>query len=334
MNYYIKILTPNKAKNDVDTLVAAMGFRSLTPLNATGGSVARFCTKCLGLVRIATTVHDGDTLFLQYPMKKFYRAACLLARARHARIVTLIHDLGAFRRHKLTPAGENRLLSLSDTLIVHNAAMAHWLRDHGYQGGIVQLGIFDYLSDAPKPTARRGATPWRVVFAGGLAPRRSGFLYALDCLHADHWRIELYGKGLDENALRGLHFIHYKGYCPSDKLIATVEADFGLVWDGDSADACTGAWGEYLRINNPHKTSLYLRCGLPILVWSKAAIAPFLLDHGCALAIDGLADIDHVLAGLTRERYAALSANAARVGEQIAESHFFRTAWAEATAAL
>ena len=32
---------------------------------------------------------------------------------------------------------------------------------------------------------------------------------------------------------------------------------------------------DYLRINNPHKTSLYLACGIPIITWNKAAIAQY-----------------------------------------------------------
>lgn len=334
MNYYIQIPSVNKAKNDVDTIVAAMGFCSLTPRSRAGGSVARFLTKCFGLAYAAARLRRGDILFLQYPMKKFYRAACLVAHAHHARIVTLIHDLGAFRRHKLTPEGENRLLGLSDTLIVHNAAMSRYLRDHGYRGHIVLLDIFDYLSASAQRQRTTEEYPWRVAFAGGLSARRSGFLYALDDIRVTHWQMELYGRGLEENVLRNLRFANYRGFLPSDELITSVDADFGLVWDGDSTDACTGAWGEYLLINNPHKTSLYLRCGLPVLIWSKAAIAPFLLRQNCALVIDSLGDIDRVLSSLTRERYVILRNNAARVGGLITSGHFFRTAWAEAIRTL
>lgn len=45
------------------------------------------------------------------------------------------------------------------------------------------------------------------------------------------------------------------------------------VWDGDSVDTCAGNTGAYLRYNNPHKTSLYLACGMPVIVWKEAAIA-------------------------------------------------------------
>lgn len=43
--------------------------------------------------------------------------------------------------------------------------------------------------------------------------------------------------------------------------IAQIEANFGLVRGG----YCR----EYLKVNNPHKTSFYLKSELPVIVWSQ-----------------------------------------------------------------
>jgi len=330
MNYYIEIISPNKAKNDVDAIVKEMGFVSLTPRQSHGNAVSRFGTKLISIVRILLVLERGDILFLQYPMKKFFRLSCILAHWKHAKVVSLIHDLGAFRRHKLTPEGENRLLGNSDVVIVHNESMERWLLDHGYANKIIRLGIFDYISPAVAVEHREPHRPWSVIFAGGLGAWRSGFLYALDKVPAKSWQMNLYGQGLDEKILKSWLFINYKGYLPADELVASVEGDFGLVWDGDSIDRCSGNWGEYLLINNPHKTSLYLRCNLPVLIWRKAAIAPFLLSHKCCLAFDSLEEIDGLLAVLSREEYAELQRNAAALGEKIGAGHFIRTALAAA----
>ena len=58
---------------------------------------------------------------------------------------------------------------------------------------------------------------------------------------------------------------------------------FGLVWDGMSSETCKGSFGEYLRINNPHKTSLYLASGIPVIIWSKAALAEFIEKNKCGI---------------------------------------------------
>ena len=56
----------------------------------------------------------------------------------------------------------------------------------------------------------------------------------------------------------------YFGSFLPDELPAALEGGFGLVWDGDSAETCSGVFGEYLRYNNSHKASLYLASGFPL----------------------------------------------------------------------
>ena len=58
-----------------------------------------------------------------------------------------------------------------------------------------------------------------------------------------------------------------------------MDQNFGLVWDGTSLDGCNGRYGEYLKFNNPHKTSLYLSCGIPVIIWKEAALADFVEEH-------------------------------------------------------
>mgnify|MGYP007079152982 FL=1 len=89
------------------------------------------------------------------------------------------------------------------------------------------------------------------------------------------YKFNLYGNGFDLEKAQGKEHFNCKGFVRSDELIATAEGDFGLVWDGFSVDACTGNFGEYLKYNNPHKTSLYIRCELPVIIWDQAALSDF-----------------------------------------------------------
>ena len=45
------------------------------------------------------------------------------------------------------------------------------------------------------------------------------------------------------------------------------------MWDGNSIDTCSDIYGEYLRINNPYKLSLYIAAGKTNNHLSHAAIA-------------------------------------------------------------
>lgn len=343
MTYYIKIATPNKAKADIDEISRQLGYTNLTHKDYGKGGVGRFLTKFFAVLRILTALNKGDVLFLQYPMKKFYKLACTFAHWKGAKVVTVIHDLGAFRRHKLTPEQENRRLSKTDFIICHNDTMAQYLRDHGYKGGLHSLGIFDYLSSAntnsptPKPLSQENTqrsmfnvkrSTSSVVYAGNLGMWRNEFLYHLNGV-VNNWTLDLYGKGFDDtkNTCKNLA---YHGFIASDDFIGTVRAGFGLVWDGASVDECDGNWGEYLKINNPHKTSFYLRAGIPVIVWSHAAMAPFVLRHGVGIAVDSLRDLDKRLAVITPDEYKTILGNAEAMCHQLADGHYIKAGLAAA----
>ena len=71
-------------------------------------------------------LRKGDVLVLQYPLKKYYAFVCNMAHLRGCKVVTLIHDLGSFRRKKLTIPQEIARLDHSDCVIVHSERMRDW----------------------------------------------------------------------------------------------------------------------------------------------------------------------------------------------------------------
>ncbi|MBO4907499.1 MAG: galactofuranosyltransferase [Bacteroidaceae bacterium] len=330
MNYYIEVGTNNKAKEDIDEICRQEGFVNLTRHNFGKGGVGRFLTKLVSVTSILWRLKQGDTLFLQYPMKKFYYMACSLAHLRGARVMTVIHDLGAFRRHKLTPKQENSRLSKTDFLIVHNPTMRDYLREHGFKGGIHCLQIFDYLSPSPVRSLdseqlalpKTQQRPWNVVYGGHLGRWRNAFLYEIPTV-MEGWEMDLYGRGFDAQGVDSPH-LRYHGFKAGDDFIAQVEADFGLVWDGDSLDECTGDWGEYLRINDPHKTSFYLRAGIPVIVWSQAAMAPFILEQKVGISVDSLSQISNRLASISAAEFAEMKKNAVSMSRRLSEGYYIK----------
>lgn len=328
MKYYIEIGTINKAKRDIDEICRREGFVNLTRHNFGEGGVGRFLTKLVSVTSILWNIKRNDILFLQYPMKKFYKIACTLTQMKGGKVVTVIHDLGAFRRHKLTPEGENKRLSKTDFLIVHNPTMRDYLKEHGFKGGIHCLQIFDYLSANSSMDYVTPHHPWRVVYAGNLGRWRNEFLYHMEPVMTG-WQMDLYGKGFDASQMpiaksQEPNAFNYHGFMASDDFIANVEADFGLVWDGDSTEECTGAWGEYLRINDPHKTSFYLRAGIPVIVWKQAAMAPFIEEQGVGIAVNGISEIGQRLAMIGPDDYRQMKQNAIEMSRRLNEGYHIK----------
>jgi len=333
MTYYLQIPSPNKAKNDIDVLFAQMGYSNLGSVQGSRNAVLRFLARIAGVCRIVLKMRKGDVLCLQYPLKKFYVIACRMAHIKGAKVVTIIHDLGAFRRHKLTAEQENLRLSHSDYIILHNEKMKKHVQDHGCQIPLYCLEIFDYLTETkPSSKLRSLQMPRRVVFAGKLDMKRNSFLYKLE-QETTNWEFDIYGNGYVESENKNSH-MYYHGSVAPDDFVAKVDADFGLVWDGSSLDECDGEWGRYLLINNPHKTSFYLRAGIPVIVWAEAAMAPFVEEHGIGICVHSLRELKEIFAKMTDKEYEEMKRQAMAFSEKLGSGFYTRRAFGEALTAL
>lgn len=320
----------NKAKTDIEAILQDMGFKNVgLPQTTCNGAVAHFLITLLGVLKTPFSLHRGDTLVLQYPLKKYYALVCRLAHWRGARVITIIHDLGSFRRKALTVEQEIRRLANSDYIIAHNDRMKQWLIDNGCRQKLGTLGIFDYLSDTVATPKAHPGTPYSVLYAGALNPRKNTFLYEVGGLITSY-TINLYGNGFETDKAKGKEHFRYMGFVRSDDLIATARGDFGLVWDGQSVDGCTGDFGEYLKYNNPHKTSLYLRCCLPVVIWKQAALAQFVSDNGLGICIGSLSELDTILANTSEKQYNAMRDNVREMSKKLANGHFCRQSVTEA----
>ncbi len=277
--YPDRLSAGNKAKSDYEDILASMGAVNLGLKRSYGrGKAATFFLNLAGVARMAANIRSGDVILLQYPVKKYFSLICRIARMRGAATVAFIHDLGSFRRKKLTPAKEIKRLRHADRIIAATDAMRDWLLGHNISRPVDVLGLHDFLSDATPCSPTASATP-RIIYAGSLNLRKNSFLLQSDKF-TDGISLTLFGNmSADEQKLLPADAtITYRGFMPADIFISTAasESDFGLVWDGERIDTCSGDFGEYLAVNAPHKASLYLRAALPLMAQGhamKSAIA-------------------------------------------------------------
>lgn len=290
------------------------------PQGRSTNSIKAYFTTLFSVLKGVSSLKKGDTLVLQYPLKKYYDFVVSRAIRKGVKVITVLHDLGSFRRKKLTVEEEVKRLNRSDTVIIHSQAMLRWLREHGVTTKLVLLGMWDYLSESfpaeyePSETGRP-----RLVFAGNISPEANGWLYELAADSPDV-DLVLYGKGMDES--RRTPNMIVKGFVDSDTLIATAQGDYGLVWYGSSLDEGAGPLGDYLQYNAPHKTSLYLRAGMPVIIWEKAGLAPIVKELGVGITVASLRGIGEVLKKITPEEYAAMRKNAEEVARKLASGYF------------
>lgn len=291
-----------------------------------------------------------------------------IKKKKHCRFVALIHDLESLRNgisglyeksERTAQLSDHELLGQFDMLICHNEYMKKYLVDAGFDPDrIVCLQIFDYLTEEPFAGRRLHPQPTLAV-AGNLHPGKSGYLYDWARKHrkpepraavpgdrgpdsadgdeenpdVDYGTADgklcfnLYGVNFDEDMANDR--MNYCGSFAPEVLPGELDGDFGLVWDGPSEDSCRGNTGEYLRYNNPHKASLYLASGLPVMVWSQAAIADFILRHHAGIVVDSLDEAEDAIRGISDSEYAEMCGNARTVGKELREGTYFRMAFGE-----
>ncbi|MDR3118500.1 MAG: galactofuranosyltransferase [Mediterranea sp.] len=330
MNRYLLKETPSKARADVDKIMQGMGFENVGfPRPSFRHKVTDFLVTLAGVVKAPFSIRKGDVLCLPYNIRKYYVFLCKAAHLRGGKVVTLIHDLSSFYRKHVSGEDEIKRLSHSDYLIAHNETMKRWLEDNGCKVPVGVLGIFDYLSAKAPADKPAPAQPYKVLYAGTLNSRKNKFLYGLED-HIRSFRFSLYGKGFDWDAVKEKDKFDYKGFVSSDTLVASADGDFGLVWDGNSIYSCDGPRGAYMQYNNPHKYSLYMRCGLPVIIWEKAAMAVFTRENNTGICISSLDRLDEALSKITPEQYGEMKRNAAAVGQRLSEGYYFKRAYGEA----
>ena len=326
----------NKARNDVEEIIKKEGFVPLLMIVEDWykmSTVRAQQHKAKALSQAFSQLKLGDQLLIQFPMLHHSFFTTHLVRklqGRGVKVYFIIHDLEILRyanlesvplKHKIrVHVQESSLLGAADGIIAHNPIMKSVLVDKGVEADkIVSLGIFDYL--IPNVQEKTGLTKNQpIIVAGNLAQEKAGYLYSLP----EEPAYNLYGVGFDES--RALANETYFGSFLPDELPAALEGGFGLVWDGDSAETCSGVFGEYLRYNNSHKASLYLAAGFPVVVWEESALAHFVIDKQCGLVVSSLSDLKENLDTLSEEQYKEMLENAKQIGSKLRQGQYLRTA--------
>lgn len=332
----------SKARNDVDQILSRLEFEELPiDLELTSSKDSPLKKIKMNFERYASwracgnRLVKGDTVVFQYPVRNHtIFLGNILKQLNQRGVITIgvIHDLESLRQviDPHTRAISKVRFSLEEVsalkyftkIIVHNEQMKQTIHEmfHVPTEKMVSLEIFDYLFE-PLDENVHAIQNGPVVIAGNLDPQKAGYVYSLP----QGVSFELFGANLDENFTFRSN-VKYRGKVKPDVLPSVLYGSYGLVWDGCSAETCEGVYGAYLKINNPHKTSLYLASGLPVIVWKQSAMAAFVKKYNCGLAVDSLQEIGAYLSKQTPKEYALLAKNAIEVGVKLRKGYFMTNA--------
>ncbi len=337
--YYLKVAGKDectagvKAPDDITKLLDRRGYKPI-PFLDNKRYKSTFLTEIAGRAvnsinwaRAFVRIKVNSILFIQYPYRisaAAWHGIRYLKKMKKTTIILLLHDVDSIRLYNINRNEKReRIFGLADYLICHNESMEDYLVGKGIQREqLYILGVFDYLCEKePKANiVSEEELEKSVIIAGNLGKRKSPYIYKL--LESEReYTVNLYGPNYEPDGF--VTNVAYKGCFPPDELPSILQGTFGLVWDGDKTHTCAGATGNYLRYNNPHKVSLYLASGIPVIIWKKAALAQYIEDNGLGIAVESLTEINNIFGDITVQAYREMKHNVVKEGYRIRNGFYF-----------
>lgn len=311
-----------KAKVDEEFFLNHDGFKKLDISLNVKSKWQKLLFVTFKLPKILKELAEYDEILFQYPTYSSFVMKYLIdgiKRNPKVKLFFLIHDVESLRLFKGQSnywKGESELFNATDGLIAHNRAMNEWLVENGVHVPITNLEIFDYRNNFP--VSSDSVYQKSICFAGNL--NKAPFLSKLILNDS---KLHLFGPTKQEDYKKG---VNYCGSFLPDDLPEHLTQNFGLVWDGSSLERCDGTFGEYMKYNDPHKVSLYLSCGMPVIIWENSAMAPFIKSNELGIVVNNLTHLDSKLTKLSQDEYSKMRNNCIKFSSKLRQGYFIKRA--------
>ena len=311
----------NKAREDVELTLVNHGYKVIDILCPTYTNKTKsLLYLSLNTIRAIYSIITGNpkNIIIQYPplglgTKILSVIIHILSRYN---ITLLIHDIISLRYYTELSKSELTIFNKVKHIIVHTNAMKDMLIANGITADIKVLWLFDYYC-YKKANAKNFSKQYYydVTFAGNLD--KSKFLFKLSGIISPI-RYHLYGVTKTINW--GNNVLYEGKFEPND--ISNIIGDWGLVWDGDEIDSCTGVLGNYLKYNSSQKVSLYLAAGKPLIIWEKSGLAKYILENKLGICIKNLSELPIKLSQIDKEKYLLLTKAIKPIQEKLIKGGF------------
>lgn len=319
----------SKARKDVSYFVHQFGFHTLIKNDKSKkryGKISKSLKALQVFIKIFS-LNKNDILFIQ-TSNLLLKPILRIKKIRKFKVIYLIHDIfslrynteQSFKEHSEEIEKDINMLNYCDCVIAHNKFMIQRLKYFGCNVPLVSLDIFDYANTLPAPKRIMNKTKiMEIAFAGNIS--KSRFLSKLDKRKLP-FKINVYGSPQPN-----FQNIIYKGCVDADLLPNIIEGNFGLIWEGGyDADM----ENNYNQINNPHKLSMYIVAGLPVIALQGTAAGNFIHENSIGITIKSLDDINEVLSNISEERYIKMIENCYILRKKIVSGHYINKALKEA----
>lgn len=218
---------------------------------------------------------------------------------RGGKIIAFVHDAEFLRYPQTNPVQTwKEYLNSYDVVMVNTPEEKRRVAAAGVIRPIIETGPWGYI----QPISPRDPQFSRTIhYAGNLVEWKSGFMANVP----EKLKIRLYGSR-DGDADLGYTIaksVKRMGSFSQERLALALSNGFGLVWDENSKHQYT----EYAMINMPHKLSLYLSLGLPVIAKKGSEVGNFVDANHLGIVVDDLADLVPIMNDMTEDSYRAMA---------------------------
>lgn len=315
-----------KAVLDCNTIFLKNGYKDYTLTVPDNSNKLTYYFRLLReMITFFSAIKQGSIVGIQYPLlsvNSVFKHFIKLARLKDVRFFCIVHDLESLRTGGKDTASidkEIENLSFFDCVIAHNIDMVNWLTTKGLKTKTIPLNLFDYLSNTIN-TVAKSSQPNLIAFAGNL--NKSTFIYSLNDITG--WNFNVYGPNYTGDKNNSTGNVKWDGEFSPEEIINKLDGTFGLIWDGSSIDYCDDVLGNYLRYNNPHKFSLYVAAGLPVIAPEYSAIAKFIKLHDIGILINNLHDLKSLK--IDEARLQIMKNNVLKIRDKVIRGNYFTDA--------
>ena len=272
-------------------------------------------------------VKKNSCVYVLFPIGersiRFIKRRC---KKTNSKMIGMIIDINSLRYEDEDPQKETKLLLMFDALIVQNGRQQEYVRKLGFRGEVSKLGVLDYLCVPSEKDA--SLSDRKICYGGSLYQGQSGFLKEWsESGFIKTFHVNVYGPHM-EFPIEGNTF-SYEGEYSADTIIEHISGSFGLVWNGESIHTLSGAMGDYYRYATPHKMSMYLMAGMPVIVHKDSAAAKFVKENGIGILISSLTELEKIFSDVSDDQYAGMKNCVYKIREKLAEGYYLRRSLAE-----
>lgn len=255
--------------------------------------IKRNVSLLIGLIKLGLkSFHKDDNLFVlipyNLPLQNIFYKALL---SKNVKLHLTMIDLTKARMNNYDDVLEKKVCKKSDTLIAQTQEMKDAMIQMEYLGSSTKVMISHFWPILTEMQPVRQSTfANSIAFSGAL--NKAPFASKL--------------SSLDERLQFTVN--------PTFRMITE---DWGLVWDGDSLETCSGRYGNYMRMVFPYKASLYLASNRPLIVWKECGIARYVEEHHLGVTVQTLHDIYDAITSISDTEKKLMLENVAKYCEMI-----------------